>query len=121
MTQKRILCHLRIHRKNNGLTQLELAKLIGHRKSGHVSRHERGISLPSLPVALSYAAVFGVSVVKLFPAIHETAMKHTAARLAELESILGRKSVKDRDANATAYKLQFISQRKTDFKSSNPR
>jgi DNA-binding XRE family transcriptional regulator len=121
MTQKRIITHLRIHRKNSGLTQLELARLVGHKNGGRVSRHELGISLPSLVVALSYEAIFGIPISELFPAVHETLAKQTTSRLAELESILGRKSAKDRDANATACKLQFILQRKTDFKSSNSR
>lgn len=112
MAEKRIVSHIRIHRKKSGLTQLELARLIGHRNAGRVSRHERGLTLPSLTVALSYEAIFQVPIPELFPAIHDMVTKHTHARLANLELILGQKSAKNRDANATACKLQFIWTRK---------
>jgi transcriptional regulator with XRE-family HTH domain len=112
MAHKRISSHVRTYRKRSGLTQLELANLLGQTSTGRVSRHERGITIPSLPAALGYEAIFGVPILELFPAIHETVGASVEARLAALKSALGEKSVKDRDANATALKLEFISARK---------
>ena len=111
MAQKRIASLIRIHRKRSGLTQRELARLIGHKNSGRVSRHERGVTIPSLTAALSYETIFQVPISDLFPAIHD-AVKNAEARLADLESELGQKSAQDHDANATARKLQFIWARK---------
>jgi DNA-binding XRE family transcriptional regulator len=108
MAHKRIGSHLGVHRRKSGFTQLELARLIGHRNIGRVSRHERAVTVPPLSVALSYEAVFRVPIYELFPGIHEMALKNIEARMADLEEALGRKTASDRDANATARKLQFI-------------
>src|SRR5689334_22501129 len=113
MAEKRIASYLRTHRKKSGLTLDEVATIMGHKNVSRISRHERGITVPSLAVALHYGALFQVSVSELFPAIYEAAMKTIDARLAELESSLGQKSATDLDANATARKLQFIWARKT--------
>lgn len=112
MAHKRIASHIRTHRKRSGLTQRELARLIGHRTGAKVSRHERGLTIPTLPVALSYEAIFKVPISELFPGVQEAIIKSTEARLAKLELTLGRMSAGDRDADATARKLQFISARK---------
>lgn len=112
MAQKRIESHIRTHRKKSGLTQLELAKLIGDKNAGRVSRHERGLTVPMLAAALSYETIFQVPVTDLFPSIRDVVVKNTETRLAALESFLGEKSAKTRDANATARKLQFIWARK---------
>ena len=112
MAQKRIASHIRIHRKKSGLTQLELARLVGQRNATRVSRHERGVTVPSLAVALGYETIFQVPIADLFPGVRETIVKNAEARLAVLESTLGHKSANDRDANATARKLQFIWARK---------
>lgn len=112
MAQKRIASLIRIHRKRSGFTQRELARLIGHKNSGRVSRHERGVTIPSLTAALGYETIFQVPMSDLFPAIQDAVIKNAEARLADLESALGQKSAKDHDANATARKLQFIWARK---------
>lgn len=112
MAQKAIASYVRTHRKKSGLTQVEIAKLLGHRNSGRVSRHERGITLPSLSVALGYEAIFRVPVAELFPSVHEAVVKNLEARFTHLESCLGKKSAAGRDANATARKLQYIWARK---------
>jgi hypothetical protein len=70
------------------------------------------MAVPSLAVALGYEAIFRVPVAELFPSVHEAVMKNLETRFAHLESSLGKKSAKERDANATARKLQFIWARK---------
>jgi transcriptional regulator with XRE-family HTH domain len=112
MPQKRVLSHVLTHRKRSNLTQLELASLLGHRTVMQVSRHERGITVPSLVTALGYQAIFGVSVPELFPGLHESIARNVSVRFADLESALGKKSANDRDARATASKLEFIAKRK---------
>lgn len=113
MAQKPIVSHIRTHRKRSGLTQCELARLLGYRNSGRVSRHERGITVPSLTAALSYEILFRVPICELFPALHETVVKTIEAKLSGMESLLGRKSARGRDANRTAQKLQFLWSRKS--------
>jgi transcriptional regulator with XRE-family HTH domain len=112
MSQKRVVSHVYTHRKRNNLTQRELAFLLGHRSPGRVSRHERGITVPSFAAALGYQAIFGTSVPELFPALHDDIARNVAARFGDLESVLGEKSLNDPDAEVTARKLQFIAERK---------
>ena len=112
MAYPRIASHVRTHRKKSGFTQREVARLVGYTNQGPVSRHERGIAVPPLSVALAYAALFRVSVADLFPAIHEKAGSSVETRLARFESALGQRSARAGDANATARKLQFIWARK---------
>ena len=51
-------------RKRKGISQDELADLIGVHKS-HVSRYERGLASPSIEVAQKIAAVLDVSIDEL--------------------------------------------------------
>ena len=108
MAHKRIASHLGTHRRRSGFTQLELARLVGYRNSGKVSRHERGVTVPPLSVTLAYEAVFHVPIHELFPGIHEAALKNIEKRMADLDAALGRKSATERNAGATARKLQFM-------------
>ena len=57
--------YIRTHRKRLGLSQDELAHLLGVEEGATVSRYESG-RLPSLETALALSRVFGVSVESLF-------------------------------------------------------
>lgn len=58
--------YLRMYRKRSGLSQEELAYLLGTRDLANVSRYERTSRQPSLETALAYEAVFGVPPSELF-------------------------------------------------------
>jgi DNA-binding XRE family transcriptional regulator len=73
--------YLLTHRKRAGLSQRELAFLLGSKSGTKVSRHEQERREPSLRTALAYAAVYRVPVEKLFPGL---------ALAAELK-VIGRK------------------------------
>jgi transcriptional regulator with XRE-family HTH domain len=60
-------CALRTHRRLWGLSQRELADLLGFESPTHVSRLERGKRTPGLETALACATLFGVSLGELFP------------------------------------------------------
>lgn len=111
MTHESLISYLRTHRNRSGFTQRELAQLVGHGSEAAVSRHERGKSLPSFRVALAYAAVFQVDVRELFPALHEAVAGTVEAQIGDIKFRLGQKSAKDRDAKATAHKLEFLTTR----------
>lgn len=66
------------------------------------------MTVPSLSTALAYEAIFRVPIHELFPGIHEAALKNIETRFADLDATLGRKSVCNRTARATAQKIQFI-------------
>ena len=62
-------CYLRTHRRNWGLTQKELSKLIGDIRPETISRIEHSKRDPSLRVALACQAIFGVTPSIMFPNI----------------------------------------------------
>lgn len=103
--------YLRTHRKKSGLTQRELASILGYLSEGQVSRHERGDNIPPLPVAVGYEIVFGVPVSEIFRGVRASVGPAIEARLVGMEQNLKRKSAKGRDANAVARKLEWICER----------
>lgn len=104
--------YLRAHRKKSGLSQRELALLLGYRDQGQVSRHERSQTAPPLLAALAYEVIFRVRVSTLFLSAHMDVKEATERRLAELEGNLRQRSAKDRDAKAVAHKLVWLKERR---------
>src|SRR5437868_2997578 len=72
--------YLRTHRRRFGLTQKEMAYLLGCKDAAKVSRYENLERLPPLKTALMYEAVFGVSVSELFAGIYHQIEKETSKR-----------------------------------------
>jgi transcriptional regulator with XRE-family HTH domain len=75
---------LRTHRRNWGLTQRDMADLLGFESPAHVSRIEQGKRTPSTETALACTALFGVSLQELFPQLAaeiEERFKDRALRL----------------------------------------
>jgi transcriptional regulator with XRE-family HTH domain len=72
--------YLRTYRKRFGLSQKELAFLLGFKSGAQVSRSERFQQVPNLQTALAFQAVFGVPVAELFAGIYEQAEKETSKR-----------------------------------------
>lgn len=72
MKHRRSLCYLRTHRRAWGITQRELALLIGLQSPSHVSRLEHGKCKrgPSYETALACHVLFGIEPRDLYPAIH---------------------------------------------------
>ena len=65
--------YLRTYRKRSGLTQREVAFLVGCRNGAQVSRYEKRRRLPPLRMALACEAAFGVPVSELFAGLREVA------------------------------------------------
>jgi DNA-binding XRE family transcriptional regulator len=59
---------LRKARRAKGLTQEEMAKLLGYQSKSGYSMIETGRNRPPLPVALHIAKIVGQEVEQLFPA-----------------------------------------------------
>lgn len=62
-----LVCQLRRHRRTWGLTQRDMAKLIGTIKPLQISRYETSKRAPGLEVALACQVIFGVPPASLFP------------------------------------------------------
>jgi transcriptional regulator with XRE-family HTH domain len=86
--ENRLVNYVRAHRKRAGLSQLELALILGYRNEGVISRHELFRSVPPLLMALGYEVVFQTSVSELFPGLKETIENAIESSLAEFESTL---------------------------------
>lgn len=112
MSRKTPHSYLRTHRKQSGLTQRELAAILGCLTEGQVSRHERGTNTPSLRAALGYEILFGTPASRIFPGIHAAVARSVEPRLGGMEQALQEKSAKGRDANAIAQKLEWLYKRR---------
>src|SRR5437868_5392207 len=67
MNNSIVHCALRTHRRTWGLSQQELAELLGMESRAHISRIEHGKRTPSMETALSCSTLFGVPLGDLFP------------------------------------------------------
>src|SRR3984885_6355141 len=77
-------CRLRKLRKTAGLSQRELAYLIGLTSQSLLSEIEAGLKRPSLSVALASALVLDVSVGEVFPGLLATAQQNALERARRL-------------------------------------
>ena len=84
MALRKLPNHLRVHRKRLGLSQDEVAFLLGWRDASQPSRYEHFSRVPSLRTAMALAVILQVSVFELFPGEYqkvETAVWRQAQRL----------------------------------------
>lgn len=77
--------YLRAYRKKSGLTQKELAFLVG-RDVASIHRHEQKHGLPTLRTALAYCLILGVPIDKLFAGIHRRVGIKLTRRIAQLRA-----------------------------------
>ena len=104
--------YLRMYRKKSGLSQRELAEVLGLITEWRISEHERSITVPRLLTAISYEVVFNAPLAKLFPGIYETVRGNIESRLAELEARLQQSDAKGHAAIPIARKLEWICERR---------
>jgi transcriptional regulator with XRE-family HTH domain len=104
--------YLRTYRKRAGLSQREVAVVVGLKSAATLSRCEWGHRLPSLQTALAFEALFGVPVGQLFSGASEAIDRETEERLQKLESVLQKTSGAGPKAPITAKKLVWLTGRK---------
>jgi transcriptional regulator with XRE-family HTH domain len=112
MTSDPNAARLRTLRKRSGLSQKELANILGFRSEVAISRHERSDSVPDLLTALGYEAIFRVPISELFPGMYQTVAVGLEERLAKLEDELHQSTAKGRNAAPIARVLEFLVMRK---------
>ena len=66
MKQRPLQNYLRTHRRRTGLSQDDVAMLLGGLRDTTISRHESFQRLPSLSQAFSYEVIYGISIHELF-------------------------------------------------------
>jgi transcriptional regulator with XRE-family HTH domain len=96
--------YLRTYRKRAGLSQDELAFLLGCQYGTKVSRYERNSRQPSLETALAYEVVLGAPVRELFAGIIEKVEVITRRRA----QVLARKLSAATQTPLTVRKLELL-------------
>lgn len=81
--------YLRAYRKRSGLSQDEVAFLLGSRSGTKVSRFEHGGRLPNLDTALAYDFIFHASTRVLFAGRQQKVERLIRKRVARLRARLG--------------------------------
>lgn len=73
-------CYLKPYRRRWGLTQKELAVLLGFQNGAVVSRLERVLRHPTLETAYAVEIILGTPPAELFPGLYERVRKQVIAR-----------------------------------------
>ena len=97
--------YLRAYRKRSGLSQDEVAYLLGANAGTMVSRYERGGRLPSLDTALACDFIFGASTRVLFAGRQQKVERLVRRRVARLQERLG-----SRVSKASSQKLHALAE-----------
>jgi transcriptional regulator with XRE-family HTH domain len=105
MATHKLANYIRAYRKKSGLSQREVAYLLGCETGAQVSRYERRRRMPPVQTALACQAVFGTPVADLFAGTYETAAKKVKRRAQKLGLEL-QKSTGKRKGSSVAQKLQ---------------
>jgi len=89
MPSHRLLNYLRKFRKLSGLSQGDVAFLLGAQVGAKVCRYERFVRIPSLKTALALEAIFKRPIAELFPGLFqrvEAQVREQAKKLAQRKS-----------------------------------
>ena len=78
--------YLRTRRREWGLTQVELAQVLGCRSREHVSRIENGKGMPSIELAIACEIVFEHRLYELFPRLYKKIEKQVEGKLRKLHA-----------------------------------
>ena len=108
MTEQVIGNYLRAHRKKSGLSQRELAILVGYVNEFQISRHERSVAPPPFLVSLAYSAVFGVSVAEIFTGFHSVVTQSVWRNLEKMKTELIGRTEGENPSRAIRQKLQWL-------------
>jgi transcriptional regulator with XRE-family HTH domain len=83
MTYRELSNYLRTYRKRTGLSQRDVAFLLGGHDAARVSRYEHFNGSPSLRVSLAFAAIFQATVRELFRGEYQKVEEvvHSRARI----------------------------------------
>jgi transcriptional regulator with XRE-family HTH domain len=98
-----VICYLKPYRRRWGLSQSEVAVLIGVQSRSVVSRIERGIREPSFRVAVACEVLFGASIGELFPHMFADVEEQVVTRAYDLYERL-----QGSTAPSTTWKLDFF-------------
>lgn len=98
---RRLRNYVRTYRKCAGLSQDEVAFLLGYTSGTRVSRYERFARLPDLTTVFGYQVIFGASARDLFSGVFIAVEKKIARRA----DVLVRRLAGDEDGSAQKLEL----------------
>src|SRR5437016_1250098 len=101
--------YLRTHRKRAGLSQEEVADLLGCRFGTKLSRYECFNREPNLVTALACQIIFGVPMRELFPGIYEEALRRVTPRARRLIEQIEQQPSNSKSAHKLALLRRCIS------------
>jgi transcriptional regulator with XRE-family HTH domain len=107
----RLSNYLRSYRRRSGLSQSEVAFLLGSHDGAQVSRYEKSRRMPPLRTALAYPAIFGASLGELFSGIQLGVDKEIKARVNRLHAKLEKRCHERRRTSADSRKLRWLEER----------
>ncbi len=99
---------LRTLRIRSGLSQREVAELLGFRSDSPAFRHECGKAIPDLCTAIAYEIIFRVPISSQFPKLHRAVEPLVEERILQLRKRLEEQSGKGPNAARDARKLEFF-------------
>ena len=109
MTSHKLENYLRAYRKRSGLSQSEVAYLLGCKNGAQVSRYERRRHMPPLRTALAFQAALGTPLSELYAGTYELVAKQVRSRAQNLSVQLQTRNPQ-RGKNLTPYKLQWLAE-----------
>lgn len=89
---KKLPNYLRAYRKRSGLSQEEVAYLLGAQTDSNVWLYEAGRRIPALPNLIAYERIFRTSGAHLYAGVSEVIEKRIQARAKRLSAALAGKS-----------------------------
>lgn len=104
---------LRYHRKRSGLTQRDLAEILGFVGARQIAKHEVEQAVPSIIAVIGYMVIFRASIAELFPGMYETVRDGVEERLAEFERRLHESTATGYEAELIARKLVWLEERRS--------
>lgn len=96
--------YLRTYRKRTGLSQDEMAFLLGTRSGSKVSRYERCARKPTLETAFAYEVITRASQRDLFTGLYQRTERATLTRIRALR----RRLLKAKPDRTTSHKLRAL-------------
>lgn len=108
MSKPRLENYLKPYRKRAGLTQQEVASLLGWKSETQVGRIEKRQRCPTLRNAVGLVAALNVPITDLFAGMYERIAKQVRKRRARLFRQLMKRTVPPKEAKLHARKLEWL-------------
>jgi transcriptional regulator with XRE-family HTH domain len=111
MTPESSASRLRALRRRSGLSQKDLAEILGFANEKQISRHELSDTVPNLLTAFAYEVIFRTPPAEIFSGFYRSVEAGIEERIGKMETDLGKSSANDRKASLIARKLEFFCER----------